>query len=82
MPDDRPVAVHCEGGYRSATAASVLAKSGRSNVMDVVGGFKAWVTSQLPYEAPEAPELVLPTATKRPSFTANASARGTAESIV
>jgi hydroxyacylglutathione hydrolase len=40
--------VHCEGGYRSAIAASLLAGTGRSHVMDLVGGFKAWCTSKLP----------------------------------
>jgi rhodanese-related sulfurtransferase/glyoxylase-like metal-dependent hydrolase (beta-lactamase superfamily II) len=47
---DRPVVVHCEGGYRSAIAASVLAKTGRSDVVDMVGGFKAWTASKLPVQ--------------------------------
>ena len=45
---DRPIVVHCEGGYRSAIAASLLAGAGHSNVMDLVGGFKAWLASKLP----------------------------------
>ena len=48
LPGGRRVVVHCEGGYRSAIAASLLAGAGRSNVMDLVGGFKAWVASKLP----------------------------------
>jgi hydroxyacylglutathione hydrolase len=44
----RPVVVHCEGGYRSAIAASLLAQVGRPDVLDMVGGFKAWTASQLP----------------------------------
>jgi hydroxyacylglutathione hydrolase len=47
---DRPVVVHCEGGYRSAIAASVLAKTGRPDVLDMVGGFKAWAASKLPVQ--------------------------------
>lgn len=47
---DRPVVVHCEGGYRSAIAASVLAKTGRPDVFDMVGGFKAWAASKLPVQ--------------------------------
>jgi rhodanese-related sulfurtransferase len=47
---DRSVVVHCEGGYRSAIAASVLAKEGRSDVLDMVGGFKAWAASKLPVQ--------------------------------
>jgi hydroxyacylglutathione hydrolase len=50
IPADRPVVVHCEGGYRSAIAASVLAGAGRTQVMDLVGGFKAWAASKLPTE--------------------------------
>jgi len=38
IPAGRPVAVHCEGGYRSAIAASLLQKLGRAGVFDVVGG--------------------------------------------
>lgn len=46
----RPVVVHCEGGYRSAIAASVLANAGRPDVLDMVGGFKAWAASKLPVQ--------------------------------
>jgi rhodanese-related sulfurtransferase len=48
IPADRPVAVHCEGGYRSAIAASLLQQLGRPDVHDLVGGYKAWLTSRLP----------------------------------
>lgn len=51
IPTDRPVVIHCEGGYRSAIGASLLAAAGRSNVTDLVGGIKAWVATQLPVEA-------------------------------
>jgi rhodanese-related sulfurtransferase len=50
VPRDRTVAIHCEGGYRSAIAASLLAAAGRTHIMDVVGGFKAWAASDLPVE--------------------------------
>lgn len=50
IPRDKTVVVHCEGGYRSAIAASVLAQAGRTNIFDLVGGFKAWTTSKLPVE--------------------------------
>jgi hydroxyacylglutathione hydrolase len=46
--------VHCEGGYRSAIAASVLSRAGREDVMDMVGGFKAWAASKLPVESQTA----------------------------
>jgi rhodanese-related sulfurtransferase len=43
IPAGRPVVVHCEGGYRSAIAASLLQHLGRSETRDLVGGFKAWL---------------------------------------
>lgn len=42
VPTDRTVVVHCAGGYRSAIACSVLEQAGRSNVVDLVGGYAAW----------------------------------------
>jgi len=50
VPADRPVVVHCEGGYRSAIGASLLAGAGRENVTDLVGGIKGWIASRLPTE--------------------------------
>ena len=56
IPSDRPVVVHCEGGYRSAIAASLLQKLGRQGVHDLVGGYKAWAAARLPATAgPHAP---------------------------
>ncbi len=40
---DRPIVVHCQGGSRSAVAASVLQAAGFPDVSDVEGGFRAWV---------------------------------------
>jgi rhodanese-related sulfurtransferase len=48
VPTDTPVAVHCQGGYRSSIATSLLQAHGRTNLMDLVGGYQAWVTSHLP----------------------------------
>lgn len=47
VPTTQPLAVHCAGGYRSVIACSVLQKNG-IECMDMIGGFKAWVTSRLP----------------------------------
>lgn len=47
IPNDRPLVVHCESGYRSAIACSLLAKHGRATE-DMVGGFKAWTASNVP----------------------------------
>lgn len=38
-----PIAVHCQGGSRSAVAASVLEEAGFAGVANVAGGFSAWV---------------------------------------
>ena len=42
LPTDRPVVVHCAGGYRSSVAASHLRAQGHSQVADLVGGFHAY----------------------------------------
>ena len=52
IPRDQPLVVHCEGGYRSAIAASLLAQAGWTRLHDLVGGIKAWQASQLPVESP------------------------------
>lgn len=52
VPAEVPVVVHCAGGYRSSIAVSILQKYGRSNVIDLVGGYKAWVGSKLPVREP------------------------------
>jgi hydroxyacylglutathione hydrolase len=46
IPVGRPITVHCEGGYRSAIAASLLQKLGRRDVRDLVGGYKAWLAAR------------------------------------
>jgi hydroxyacylglutathione hydrolase len=43
-----PVAVICAGGYRSSIAASLLLRSGRRDVVNVVGGMAAWTAAGLP----------------------------------
>lgn len=53
VPANAPVVVHCEGGYRSAIACSILAQAGRKNMSDMVGGIKAWIASKLPTTAVE-----------------------------
>ena len=50
IPSDQPVAVHCQGGGRSAIAASLLQSVGREEVSNVAGGFGEWLQSGLPTE--------------------------------
>lgn len=48
LDGDKPLAVHCKSGYRSAIACSLLLRAGYSNVNNVVGGFDAWQQAALP----------------------------------
>jgi glyoxylase-like metal-dependent hydrolase (beta-lactamase superfamily II)/rhodanese-related sulfurtransferase len=49
-----PVAVHCQGGYRSMIACSLLQRAGMEHIMNVTGGFDAWRQDGLPIVAPVA----------------------------
>ncbi|HEY2170472.1 MAG TPA: rhodanese-like domain-containing protein [Candidatus Angelobacter sp.] len=49
-----PVAVHCQGGYRSMIACSLLQRAGMEHVMNVIGGFDAWRQAGLPIDVPIA----------------------------
>jgi hydroxyacylglutathione hydrolase len=42
IPADKPIVVHCQGGGRSAIAASVMQKLGRKNVANLTGGYRAF----------------------------------------
>jgi hydroxyacylglutathione hydrolase len=48
LPRDRPILIHCAGGYRSAIAASVLQRGGFTRVSELAGGFSAWERAALP----------------------------------
>ena len=48
-----PLAVQCQGGYRSMIACSLLRRAGVENVINVSGGFDAWRKAGLPIEKPE-----------------------------
>lgn len=50
VPVDRDVVLHCQGGGRSAIAASLLQARGHTRVANLMGGFGAWVASGLPVE--------------------------------
>jgi hydroxyacylglutathione hydrolase len=43
-----PLAVHCQSGYRSMIACSLLQRAGFKNVVNVSGGFGAWQEAKLP----------------------------------
>jgi hydroxyacylglutathione hydrolase len=48
LPTDRPLLLHCQGGARSAIAASLLQVRGMTNVVNLVGGYAAWQQAGLP----------------------------------
>lgn len=48
VPEKGPLAVICAGGFRSSIASSLLAKSGRRNLYNVIGGMGAWRKAKLP----------------------------------
>jgi glyoxylase-like metal-dependent hydrolase (beta-lactamase superfamily II)/rhodanese-related sulfurtransferase len=51
LPRDRPLLVHCAGGYRSSIAASLLQHHGFGDVSEIAGGLAAWEAASLPVES-------------------------------
>jgi rhodanese-related sulfurtransferase len=49
---DLPVVVNCAGGYRSAIASSLLKSKGFRDVSDLIGGYNAWATGNIPTHLP------------------------------
>ena len=50
VPRDRPVVLQCQGGARSAIAASVLLSRGVRDVINLAGGYAEWQAAGLPTE--------------------------------
>ncbi|CAN5782344.1 MBL fold hydrolase [soil metagenome] len=48
LPSGRPLVVHCQGGTRSAIAASMLDAHGIGDVLDLPGGLTEWESAGLP----------------------------------
>jgi hydroxyacylglutathione hydrolase len=48
IPRGRPVVVQCQGGGRSAIAASLLRERGVPTVINFAGGLPAWTRAGLP----------------------------------
>ena len=58
LPDlerDGPLAVHCKSGYRSMIACSLLERAGYRKLINVKGGFDAWLQAQ--FSAVAAPPV-------------------------
>ncbi|MCU1253949.1 MAG: beta-lactamase domain protein [Candidatus Angelobacter sp.] len=50
------MAIHCQGGYRSMIACSLLQRAGLEDVVNVTGGFDAWREAALPVEVSQPEE--------------------------
>jgi hydroxyacylglutathione hydrolase len=50
LPVDKGLLVHCQGGTRSAIAASVLRRAGFQNIKNLTGGFAAYAAQGGPVE--------------------------------
>ncbi|MGB9176486.1 MAG: MBL fold metallo-hydrolase [Methanoregula sp.] len=50
IPKNRPVLVHCDAGYKSSIAASILVRHGVTRVTNMLGGFTAWKRAGYPVQ--------------------------------
>jgi len=50
LPATKPIVMQCQGGSRSAIAASLLERLGYSGVINLEGGMSAWIAAGLPVE--------------------------------
>lgn len=48
LPDDKPLAVTCGSGYRSSVASSLIVRSRKLDVVNVLGGMAAWKAAGYP----------------------------------
>ena len=48
IPRDKPIVMQCQGGTRSAIAASVLDANGITSVANLTGGFGGWAAAGKP----------------------------------
>lgn len=50
IPTTMPVLVHCQSGFRSAVAGSLLHAHGRTNIVELSTGFGGWQRAGMPVE--------------------------------
>ena len=59
LPKDMPFILHCEGGYRSMIAASILKQRGWDDFVDVADGFEEMVKTKIPLTEYVCPTTLL-----------------------
>lgn len=59
LDSDNTYYLHCQGGYRSVIAASILKAKGYENVINISGGFKALLNTALKTTAYKEPVTML-----------------------
>jgi len=42
LDHDKLIVIHCQGGYRSSIASSILRRSGFQDIANLIGGYDAW----------------------------------------
>jgi rhodanese-related sulfurtransferase len=47
VPTDKPIVLHCAGGWRSSVAASLLRAEGFADAADLEGGYNTWAESRV-----------------------------------
>lgn len=45
IPRDKFTVIHCQAGYRSSVACSILECEGYSNFSDLIGGYSVWIAA-------------------------------------
>lgn len=50
LPTTKPIVMQCQAGSRSAIATSLLERLGFTDVINLTGGYSAWVAAGLPVE--------------------------------
>src|SRR5262249_4479471 len=55
LPRNRPLLVHCAGGYRSSIAVSLLQRAGFTKITELAGGLAGWEAAHLPVVGPSSP---------------------------
>ncbi len=48
IPKDKKIVIYCDAGYKGSLAGSFLLSKGYRDVINILGGFNAWINSKYP----------------------------------